>query len=161
MLEASRWAIGIAWILAGGIACVRLRRRRGGPWLLLLGLLDGSAAALRWHVAVYATARGWLRTAGVYEQRAWFKLVLAAALLAVAVALIASLRRPLRHLPRRLRASALAMIAWALYLAAYTMFLDDVLPAALGQWPWRQLLEAAFAATALLAAALPGGAHAG
>lgn len=163
MQEVARWGLGLCWIAAGGLAWARAGslHRRAGMAMLLLAVANGTAAALRWHVDVYYLARGWLGEAGVYEQRGWFKLAIAVALVLLAAAAWFGARRLLGSLPPALRVSCCALLGWAFYLAAYTTFLDNFLPAAFGAWPWRQLWEALFAVVALVAASLPGGARAG
>lgn len=156
MAEVAGWAIGLAWTLAGGLGWARLRRHRSGPAILLLalGLGLGAAAALHWHAAVYQLAREQLRSAGIYDHRLWLKLLLGVIAVAVAAALLVGHRRWLAPLPPALHLTTAVMVAWAIFLFAFTCGLDDLLPDAFANWPGRQLLEAAVAATALLAVSL-------
>ena len=54
----------------------------------------------------------------------------------------------LRAQPKGLRLALMTMLAFGVYLVALTSFLDDLLPAALGQPPGRYLLELGFSGTA-------------
>ncbi|MEY3162581.1 MAG: hypothetical protein RIT25_2575 [Planctomycetota bacterium] len=130
--------------------------RRGGDWqrfwrgAALAAVLYGSMRAFRWNYLLLEWARAGLRSLGVYDERIWFKVMLASLL---TVALLWALHAAGRlWRSRAAMACFVALLLQGALLACETLSLDDALPRALVTQPGRYLYEGAMAAVALLAA---------
>jgi hypothetical protein len=150
MVAAFKLGLGLLWIAIGAIAGIRAARGagRGGFLCAALGLAFATAVTLRWHVEVLFAARDLLHGLDIYSGRVAIKYAIAAILVGTTI-IGARIWSPwLRGQPKGLRLALMTMLAFGVFLVASTSFLDDLLPAALGQPPGRYLLELGFAATA-------------
>lgn len=140
-MDELRWTCALCWTLLGVLLW---RRSRGGPRLVAVVLCALAVAAdlARWHVDLWHAARELLHGWGLYSARAAVKAGVAAVLLLAAFGLV-RLAAPLRA--SRSGRATLAVGAWLVYLLAWTAFLDDLLPAAMGRPAARYGLEAAWA----------------
>jgi len=146
----SNWVWGSCWIAIGTIAGIRAARGagRGGFLCAALGLAFATAVTLWWHIEVLFAARDLLHGLDIYSGRVAIKHAIAAILVGTTF-IGARIWSPwLRGQPKGLRLALMTMLAFGVFLVALTSFLDDLLPAALGQPPGRYLLELGFASTA-------------
>lgn len=145
MVVAARWGLAVLW---GAVAWLALRgeRTRGALACGAAAAALALAAALRWHVTLMNATRAVLRHLGVYERRIFVK----EAIVSVVALLLLCTARWVSRQPAGLRGALAATFAFAAYLAAYTVLLDEYVPAVLGRPPGRQLLELAFALLALV-----------
>jgi len=153
MPEALYWttraALVAAWLLVGWQSWQR-RPQWPGLWLTaaLAATVFASMRAWPWNYWLLQAARACLRAVGVYDDRIWFKAVLAVALLLVIVFAVRRMQR-LSHNPAAL-GCCIGLALQALLLAIETLSLDDLLPAAIERQPGRYLTEGSCAAIALL-----------
>jgi hypothetical protein len=146
----TRIALVVAWLL---VARRALGRRHAWPGLAFAfaaaAVLFASLRAVTWNYAALEAARGALRSAGMYGQRGWWKLVLAAGLLVAGTAFWCRVRRAAPD--RRAVLCAAAVLLQGTLIGIETFSLDDVLPRAFTDQPGRYLAEGSFAALALWA----------
>ena len=146
----ARFGLVAAWTVVAVLAW-RPQGRARNVWLgySALALVYASMRAWRWNYVLLERARGLLRRFEVYDDRIWFKLVVAVALVLVLVVILRSMRRIARE-----PAALLCGVGMALQgtlLAIETLSLDDFIPRLLVQQPVRYLAEGSFAVIALAA----------
>ncbi len=151
---ATRATLVAAWLL---VAARIAGKRREWPRFATLGIavavLFASVRAWPWNYLFLESARGVLRQVGVYNDRFWFKLLLAVGLLLAIVTAARNLRRLARD--RTALACCLGLGLQGILLAIETMSLDDPLPRWLVQQPGRYLAESTFVGVALVALLAP------
>ena len=147
MSDALYWIIRV--LLAGGwcvCACRAWTRREEWPriWVCcaVLSVLFASLRAYSWNYDVLAAARSALGASGFYEDRAYWKAILALGLVAVIV--VGLRRRKLLARHRNVRMCIIGLSLQAALLAVETLSLDDAMPQIILKQPGRYLLEAAF-----------------
>lgn len=146
----TRLGLVAAWLLVAVLAWRRSSAR--GVWLgySALALVFASMRAWRWNYALLEGARWVLKRAGVYDDRIWFKLLVAIALVLLLIVVVRGMRLILRE-PASL-ICGFGMGLQGLLLAIETLSLDDFIPQLLVQQPVRYLAEGSFAMIALAAA---------
>ena len=154
MLDILYWTVRLTLVATWVVVAVRAWQWRSTVrrvWLgySALALLFASMRAWRWNYALLDAARGVLKRAGVYDDRIWFKLILAVGLILFLVVVARVMRRIMRERAALLCGVALGMQGTLLCIE--TMSLDDFIPQWFWQQPVRYLVEGCFAAVALVA----------
>ena len=147
-------AVVSGWALAALICAWRSRRGARLRWLLAGTLCAGLAGirGWRWDLALWRQGRRWLHEAGIYAERARWKLGLAILLSLCAILALLAARRGLRAAPWTERIAWLATgLALAFHASIASSLIDAYLPAALLRGSSRAALEVGLCATALLA----------
>lgn len=146
-----RITLVLTWLLVAALAGRRHAEGRA-VWLgcALAALLFASMRAVTWNYLLLEAGRALLRSGGVYDERFWFKLLLAVLLAAGLLLLVVALRRV--SAPRAALLCAVGILLHGALLGIETFSLDDALPRWLLAQPGRYLYEGLAAAIALLAA---------
>lgn len=154
MFDLLYWGVRLLLVVMWLVVALRAWHRRcnvRSVWLgfSALALVFASMRAYRWNYALLEGARSLLRGAGVYDDRAWIKLVLAVALILFTFVAARRVRRILREPAALLCGVALGLQGTLLLIE--TMSLGDFVPQWFLQQPIRYLAEGCFGAVALVA----------
>jgi len=148
----TRAALVMAWLLVGWRSWQRRAQWRG-LWIgaAMAAMVFASMRAWPWNYWLLEAARAGLRAIGVYDERIWFKALLAVALFLAMVFATRRIRR-LAHDPVAF-GCCLGLGLQALLLVIETLSLDDLLPNVIERQPGRYLTEGSCVTIALVSLA--------